>query len=162
RGGWPGSRRRAGGGIMTTAQSVSTDGAKAARILSLDVRSDGVAFVTYDVAGEAVNTLKGSFADEVARVFREIASHPKGKAVIVPGKPDGFIAGADIEMLKGATTSAQAEAMCREGHRAILRIVESPKPIVAAVHGAALGGGFEIALACQGRVLSDDHKTQLG
>ncbi|HVY49042.1 MAG TPA: fatty acid oxidation complex subunit alpha FadJ [Minicystis sp.] len=135
----------------------------AARALTIDVRLDGVAVITYDVPGEAVNTLKASFADEFARVFDQIANDPKIKAaVFTSGKKDGFIAGADIDMLKGARTAAEAEQICRTGHKAALRLVDCPKPVVAAVHGAALGGGFEVALACDARVLSDDKKTQLG
>lgn len=133
------------------------------RALSVEVRPDGVAVITYDVPGEAVNTIKATFAEEFERTFSEIASDPRIKAaVLISGKPDGFIAGADIDMLKGVKTAAEAEAMCRTGHKAVARIVDSPKPIVAAVHGAALGGGFEIALACHARVLSDDKKTSLG
>lgn len=131
--------------------------------LSLEVRPDGVAVLTYDIAGEAVNTLKASFAEEFERVFQEVNARPEIKAaILVSGKPDSFIAGADIDMLKGATTAAQAEAICRTGHRAIARLAECPKPVVAAVHGAALGGGLEVALACRARVLSDDRKTALG
>jgi 3-hydroxyacyl-CoA dehydrogenase/enoyl-CoA hydratase/3-hydroxybutyryl-CoA epimerase len=140
---------------------MSNDATKQA--LSIAVRPDGVAVVTYDVPGEPVNTLKASFAAEFERVFAQIASDPAIKAaIIVSGKPEGFIAGADIEMLKAVGTATEAAEMCRTGHRAILKVVDSPKPIVAAIHGAALGGGFEVALACHGRVLSDDKKTVLG
>lgn len=128
--------------------------------LSLTVRPDGVAVVTYDVPGAAVNTLNASFAADFERVFGQVGSDPKIKAaILVSGKADTWIAGADIEMLQTLKTAAEAEAMVRSGHRAVLKIVDSPKPVVAAVHGAALGGGFEVALACHGRVASDDRKT---
>jgi 3-hydroxyacyl-CoA dehydrogenase/enoyl-CoA hydratase/3-hydroxybutyryl-CoA epimerase len=131
--------------------------------LSLDVRPDGVAVITYDVPGEAVNTLKPSFIGDLERILPAIAEDARIKAaIIVSGKPDSFIAGADVEMLQELTTSAQAEAACRAGHQALQRIAGSPKPIVAAVHGAALGGGFEVALACHARVLSDNRRTALG
>ncbi|WP_437914373.1 fatty acid oxidation complex subunit alpha FadJ [Sorangium sp. So ce302] len=148
---------------MTTTSAAATPAPAAASPLSLEVRPDGVAVVTYDVPGEAVNTLKPTFTGDLERIAGQIASNPLIKAaILVSGKADTWIAGADIEMLKGVATAAQAEAMCRAGHEAILRIVRSPKPIVAAVHGAALGGGFEVALACHARVLSDDRKTVLG
>lgn len=132
-------------------------------VLSVKVRPDGVAVITYDVAGEPVNTLKASFAAEFEKVFGEIANDPAIKAaILVSGKPDGFVAGADIEMIKALGTATEASAMVRSGHQAIMKLVNSPKPVVAAVHGAALGGGFEVALACHGRVLSDDKKTTLG
>lgn len=130
--------------------------------VSIAVRPDGVAVITYDVPGEAVNTLKPSFAADLERLMGEITVNPEIKAaIIVSGKRDTWIAGADIDMLKSATTAAQAETICRTGHEAILKVVHSTKPIVAAIHGAALGGGFEVALACHGRVLSDDKKTVL-
>jgi 3-hydroxyacyl-CoA dehydrogenase/enoyl-CoA hydratase/3-hydroxybutyryl-CoA epimerase len=131
--------------------------------LTVRTRKDGVAVVVYDVPGEPVNTLKATFAAEFERVFGEIARDNNVRAaVLISGKKDGFIAGADIDMLKGATTAAEAEALCRTGHAAMAKLVDSPKPVVAAIHGAALGGGFEVALACHGRVLSDDKKTVLG
>ncbi|XXX77204.1 fatty acid oxidation complex subunit alpha FadJ [Sorangium sp. So ce134] len=148
---------------MTTTESAVTPAAAAKSPVSLEVRPDGVAVVTYDVPGEAVNTLKPTFAGDLERIMGQIASNPLIKAaILVSGKADTWIAGADIDMLKSVTTAAQAEAMCRAGHEAILRIARSPKPIVAAIHGAALGGGLEVALACHARVLSDDKKTVLG
>jgi 3-hydroxyacyl-CoA dehydrogenase/enoyl-CoA hydratase/3-hydroxybutyryl-CoA epimerase len=132
-------------------------------ILSIRVRDDGVAVVTYDVPGEPVNTLKASFSKEFQGMLAELERDQRVKAaVLISGKPDNFIAGADIEMLKAAATSREAEALCRVGHEAVRRLSASKKPIVAAIHGAALGGGFEVALACHARVLSDDKKTVLG
>jgi 3-hydroxyacyl-CoA dehydrogenase / enoyl-CoA hydratase / 3-hydroxybutyryl-CoA epimerase len=142
---------------------MSTQHAAPQSALSSRVRPDGVAVVTYDVAGEAVNTLKPSFAAEFTRIFGEIEKDPAIKAaIIVSGKPDSWIVGADIEMLKSATTSREAEALCRTGHQAILHVVNASKPVVAAVHGPALGGGFEVALGCHGRILSDSKKTAFG
>jgi 3-hydroxyacyl-CoA dehydrogenase/enoyl-CoA hydratase/3-hydroxybutyryl-CoA epimerase len=131
--------------------------------LSLRIRPDGVAVVTYDVPGEPVNTLKASFAADFERIIAEVTRDRAIKAaVLISGKRDGFIAGADIEMLRAARTAADAEALCRVGHAAVARLAALGKPIVAAVHGAALGGGFEVALACHARVLSDDPRTVLG
>jgi 3-hydroxyacyl-CoA dehydrogenase/enoyl-CoA hydratase/3-hydroxybutyryl-CoA epimerase len=139
-----------------------SNGSGGARALSISVRPDGVAVVTYDVPGEAVNTLKESFSEEFERVAAEITKSPEIKAaILVSGKRDTWIAGADIEMLKGATTAAQAETMCRKGQKSVERMTNLTKPIVAAIHGAALGGGFEVALVCHARVLSNDPKTQL-
>ena len=143
--------------------STKTDSSTAPSALSLTVRPDGVAVVTSDVVGAPVNTLNASFAADFERIFGQVASDPKIKAaILVSGKADTWIAGADLEMLQTLHTAGEAEAMVRGGHRAISKIVDSPKPVVAAVHGAALGGGFEVALACHGRIASDDRKTVFG
>jgi 3-hydroxyacyl-CoA dehydrogenase/enoyl-CoA hydratase/3-hydroxybutyryl-CoA epimerase len=133
------------------------------RVFSTRVRDDGVAIVTYDVPGEPVNVLKATFNDEFRALFADLEKNEKVKAaVLISGKSDSFIVGADIEMLKAVTTAREGEALCRTGHETIARLASAKKPIVAAVHGPALGGGFEVALACQGRVLTDDKKTVLG
>ncbi len=133
------------------------------KVLSILVREDGVAVLRYDVPGASVNTLQASFAAEFEEALDEIAQDPRIKcAILTSGKEGSFIVGADIEMLKDAKTAAEAEAICRKGHAIGARLAASPKPIVAAIHGPALGGGFEVALACQGRVVSDDRKTVLG
>ncbi len=132
------------------------------KVLSLEVRSDGVAVITYDVPGAPVNTLKASFSEEFAEVLERLESDTSIKAaVIVSGKPDTFVAGADIDMLREVKTASDAERLSRLAQEGFRRLEGLKKPVVAAIHGAALGGGFELALACHGRVLSDDNKTTL-
>ncbi|MFP6684695.1 MAG: fatty acid oxidation complex subunit alpha FadJ [Polyangiaceae bacterium] len=131
--------------------------------LTVDVRENGVAVITYDVPGATMNTLRKDFVEEFGAVFDGIAKNDAVRAaVLISGKKDSFIAGADIDMLSEIHGVETAETMCHEGHAAIAKLAKSPKPIVAAIHGAALGGGFEIALACQGRILSHSRKTMLG
>jgi 3-hydroxyacyl-CoA dehydrogenase/enoyl-CoA hydratase/3-hydroxybutyryl-CoA epimerase len=131
-------------------------------VLSFEVRPDGVAVVTYDVPGEPVNTLQSSFGEEFEQVLAKLDADATVKAaVIASGKPDTWVAGADIGMLSGVKTAAEAEKLSRMAQDGFKRLVALRKPVVAAVNGAALGGGFELALACHGRVLSDDPKTVL-
>lgn len=131
--------------------------------LTVDVRENGVAVITYDVPGATMNTLRKDFVEEFGAVFDGIAENDAVRAaVLISGKKDSFIAGADIDMLSEIHGVERAETMCHEGHAAIAKLAKSTKPIVAAIHGAALGGGFEVALACQGRILSHSRKTMLG
>lgn len=135
------------------------------RVEPLDARkvgADGVVVVTYDVPGESTNTLRADFAEHFLALIDQLEADPAVRgAVLVSGK-DSFIVGADVGMLSAVTTRADGEALCRSGHRAIDRFAAMTKPVVAAVHGQALGGGFEVALACRARVASDDPKTTFG
>jgi 3-hydroxyacyl-CoA dehydrogenase / enoyl-CoA hydratase / 3-hydroxybutyryl-CoA epimerase len=133
------------------------------KTLSFELRPDGVAVIKFDVPGEAVNTLQASFAEEFEALITKLDGDPSVKAaIIVSGKKDTWIAGANIDMLKACKTAADAEDLSRMGQRGFLRLEELDKPVVAAINGSALGGGFELALACHARVLSDDKKTVLG
>ncbi|MEM7437399.1 MAG: 3-hydroxyacyl-CoA dehydrogenase NAD-binding domain-containing protein, partial [Myxococcota bacterium] len=131
--------------------------------LTIQKREDGVAVLVMDVPGEPMNTLKDDFVDTFERVFSEVESDPEVKAVVLTsGKKDSFIAGANIDMLNAIESVDDGVRVSKAGHGAMARIEDFSKPVVAAIHGVALGGGLEVALACHARVASDSSKTKLG
>lgn len=126
-------------------------------------RDDGVLVVSLDVASEKLNVLSLGLLDEFEAVFKEIEKDAALRGVvIVSGKSEGFIAGADIKQFVAVSTAAEAAALAGKGHALLNRIEGSRVPFVAAINGICLGGGTELSLACAGRVASDDPKTALG
>jgi 3-hydroxyacyl-CoA dehydrogenase/enoyl-CoA hydratase/3-hydroxybutyryl-CoA epimerase len=124
---------------------------------------DGIAIVTLDLPGEPVNKLNAAVKVEFEALLIRLRDDDTLRAVVlISGKPDSFIAGADIEEFTGLTTQAEAERLSFEGQEMVSRVETLPKPVVAAIHGACLGGGLELALACHYRIASDHPKTQLG
>ena len=124
-------------------------------------RVGSVAVVTLDVPGAAVNTLSADVRAAFAETFDALERDGDVRAIVLAsGKPDVFIAGADIDELRGITSAGEAERLSRTGHDMLFRL-ETGKPIVAAIHGACLGGGLEVALACTYRIASDHPKTVL-
>ncbi len=123
----------------------------------------GIAIITFDLEGEPVNKLTAAVRDEFTALLARLRADTSVRAIIFQsGKPDNFIAGADIEEFTQLTTQAELESMSRAGQEMLFAVADSPKPIVAAIHGACLGGGLELALACQYRICTDHPKTSLG
>ncbi|HXE56825.1 MAG TPA: fatty acid oxidation complex subunit alpha FadJ [Gemmatimonadales bacterium] len=124
---------------------------------------NGVAVLTLDLPGEPVNKLTAGVKRELEEAFARLRGDPAVRAVVlISGKPDIFIAGADIDEFTRLRGQAEAEELSREGQAMLQRVEDYPKPVVAAIHGACLGGGLELALACHYRVATDHPKTQLG
>src|SRR4051794_10047628 len=106
---------------------------------------DGVLVLTLDVPGEKVNTLSKSMLDEFNTLLHELEAGQTGARalVIVSGKPDSFIAGADIKDFTAIRSALEGEALSRAGQAAFTRIENLPMPTVAAINGTCLGGGLE-------------------
>src|SRR5512138_1291868 len=127
--------------------------------LSTEIR-DGVAIVTLDVPNAPVNTFSHAVRDEFTTLIDRLERDETIRAAVIrSGKPDVWVAGADIEEFLGIETSSQAEALSRDAHALLARLEKLRTPVVAAINGACLGGGLEAALACAYRVASDTPRT---
>jgi len=128
------------------------------------IRQDnGIAHLVMDVIGESMNTLKAEFSAEIDEVLKEIRNdHTIKGIVLLSGKKDSFVAGADINMLASCQSASEATALSRQGQIIFDQIENLSIPVVAAINGACLGGGLELAMACHARVCSDSAKTALG
>ncbi|MBU1277278.1 MAG: enoyl-CoA hydratase/isomerase family protein [Proteobacteria bacterium] len=136
---------------------------RAMEAIRIEKRPDGVALVILDHPAKPVNTLSLSLVKEVEAKITGLLGDPAVKAVVlVSAKKDTFIAGADLDILQQARTAAEVSQLSLEGNALLSALAASPKPVVAAVHGAALGGGLEVALACHYILASDDPATVLG
>lgn len=124
---------------------------------------DGIAILTMDVPGESTNTLRAEFTREFREILNALKANPALQGLLIrSGKADSFIVGADINMLKTITKPEDAMQLTEQGHALMRELQALNIPLVAAIHGPALGGGLELALCCHERVLSDDAKTIVG
>jgi len=133
----------------------------AATGVSLSVH-DGVATICYDLPNSPVNTLNTRGGPVFEQIFARIEQEASiVGTILLSGKPDTWIAGADIDELRRVATPMDGETLSRGGQLLLNRLAAMPKPFVAAIHGAALGGGLEIALACRYRIATDHPRTVL-
>lgn len=130
----------------------------------LDIRTeDNIAVVTLDQPDSKVNKLD----EDLINAFEELMDEYEDDSdlqgiVIISGKEGNFIAGADVEMLKNKPAPEGIEEISRRGNELLLRLENYNKPVVAAIHGACIGGGNEVAMACHYRVASKDSATTFG
>jgi 3-hydroxyacyl-CoA dehydrogenase/enoyl-CoA hydratase/3-hydroxybutyryl-CoA epimerase len=133
-----------------------------APIVTTVVRPEGVAVLTLDDPGETHNTITPRLGEELAAALDAADADPRVRAIVLRSAKDSFLVGANIDYLRTIRFAKDAEDAALEVGRRFTRIAMSKKPVVACVHGSALGGGFELALACTATVASDDPKTALG
>ena len=132
-------------------------------VVRSETRSDGVAVLTLDDPGETHNTITPQLGAELAAALDTADADSRVRAIVLRSdKADSFLVGANIDYLRTIRFAKDAEEASLEIGRRFSRIASSRKPVVACVHGSALGGGFELSLACTATVASDDPKTALG
>src|SRR4029079_4965402 len=142
----------------------------------LDVDADGIALITWDMPGRSMNVIDLAVIQELSALVEKIASDAASKGAVITSGKDTFCAGADLTMLNQLTGTfksmakdkgeeAAATTLFTESRKLsqLYRGIETcGKPFVAAINGTALGGGFELCLACHQRIAADSGKTRLG
>ena len=142
----------------------------------LDIDADGIALITWDMAGRSMNVIDASVTEELSQLVDKVANDAAIKGAVVTSGKDSFCGGADLTMLERMSVT-YGDLVKREGEVAANQMVfdesrklsliyrrleTSGKPWVAAINGTAMGGGFELCLACHHRVASDNPRTRLG
>ncbi len=121
----------------------------------------GLSWLTIDVAGKNANILSVEVLEELDRLLVGMTAKPPPGVIIQSAKPAGFIAGADIDAFEAIDSAAEAETLIRRGQQIISRLERLPAPTIALIHGHCLGGGLELALACDYRLAIDAPSTRL-
>jgi 3-hydroxyacyl-CoA dehydrogenase/enoyl-CoA hydratase/3-hydroxybutyryl-CoA epimerase len=126
-------------------------------------REGDLAILWFDLPGEKVNKFSSTVMMEFARLVDDMERATDIKRIIIAsGKPSIFIAGADVSEFAKATTPEQAREYTRFGQQTFHRFSKLSQVKVAAINGACLGGGCEIAISCDWRVMSDSPKATIG
>ncbi|WP_024510114.1 3-hydroxyacyl-CoA dehydrogenase NAD-binding domain-containing protein [Bradyrhizobium sp. ARR65] len=142
----------------------------------VETDADGIALVTWDIPGRSMNVLDETTVGELEQIVKETSADAAVKGVVITSGKEALSAGADLSMLEGMSR-AYAQVLKEKGEVAanqvlfdqsrrfslVFRSIEtSGKPWVAAINGLALGGGFELTLACHYRVAAENPRTRLG
>jgi len=138
--------------------------------LTLARGEDGIAVITWDMPGRSMNVMNDASLGEFAAAVDGALSDSETEGVVVTSGKPAFIAGADLEWLEALMASGETEDMrirslfdrFMDLHHLFRRIETAKKPFVAAINGTALGGGFEICLACHRRIATEDPRALLG
>jgi len=126
-------------------------------------RGGELATVWFDLPGEKVNKFSSAILREFSSVLDELAASQEIRKIIFASrKPGIFIAGADVEEFTTVTSAEDAKAFIRLGQEVFTKLANLPQTTVAAINGACLGGGCEMAISCDWRVMSDSPKAQIG
>ena len=146
------------------------------KTFKIETDADGIALLTWDMPGRSMNVLDETSLSELEEIVRQTAAEAATKGVVITSSKEAFCAGADLAMLEGMnkqyrdllkskgemTANQVLFEQSRRFSQAFRNIETSGKPWVAAINGLALGGGFELTLACHYRVAAENPKTRLG
>ncbi|HKZ74210.1 MAG TPA: 3-hydroxyacyl-CoA dehydrogenase NAD-binding domain-containing protein, partial [Steroidobacteraceae bacterium] len=124
--------------------------------------AEDILWLTLDKPGTSANVLSRDVLLELDELLKALEGKPPRGVAVRSAKPSGFVAGADIKEFTALRSQSEAYELVRRGQSVLDRLEGLRCPTVAAIHGFALGGGLELALACRYRVAVNDEKLSLG
>ena len=128
----------------------------------VETNNNDIAWLTIDRDGASMNTLGQEVMLELHEVLNQLEAEKPKALIIKSGKKSGFVAGADITEFESLKTAEEAFGMVRQGQQVMDKLAALPFTTVAMINGVALGGGLELALACDYRVMVSDGKAMCG
>lgn len=126
------------------------------------MEEDNIVWLYLDKAGSGANVLSKDVIEELDLFLLNLSFEKVRGLIILSDKKNGFIAGADIKEFTSLKDRSDAEKMIRSGQAVFDRLANMKCPTVSLIHGFCLGGGLELALACDYRVAEDSRRTRLG
>ncbi|WP_329740537.1 3-hydroxyacyl-CoA dehydrogenase NAD-binding domain-containing protein [Dyella sp. A6] len=122
----------------------------------------GIVTLTLDRAGSSVNAISRQVLDELGQIVERLAIERPAGVIVHSAKASGFAVGADIKEFVTYAERGTVLENIQNGQRVYEALTRLPCPTVAAIHGACMGGGTELVLACRQRIAADDDKTRIG
>ena len=126
------------------------------------LNDSGIVTLTLDRANSSVNAISREVLDELGQIVERLAIEKPAGVIIHSAKANGFAVGADIKEFVEYAKQGSVQENIENGQRVYESLARLPCPTVAAVHGACMGGGTELILACRQRIAVDDDKTRIG
>ncbi len=125
-------------------------------------KEDSIAMLAFDRKGEAVNTINNEVLDELNSILQDVAEMKVDGLIVYSAKEKGFIAGADVNTFTSMESVDVVSEFLRKGQAVFSRLEKLSIPTVCMIDGFCMGGGLELALACDYRIATNSEETKLG